>query len=412
MAGDLLKFSLERGNWTTKTFFPSWKGIQSRRDLFGAREQGLPSDGTVEIVFIREGGGSEPLTPAEIASVGWVIENESSISQALFESLAKDYPDQQEFYEYSDEERAELMPDIESAGDLRALTRLHQVYVHSVQNGGIPYVGFLLGCTWEQEHASGILMHGTRTVEIGWAETAFTAWTAKRDRESERSSDESAVPEISSWRASVQRRKQAKQNASEAQQRSATLAAIGKEVSGKPFPDEKFFRDAGAQFSIVGPQISEDAINAVFHESYQGKEEFVQFYLRYNGGSRTPQGCIAYCGVAAHRISRNQLDKLNLECFRSISLDPEKRMPPFSNMLAHHTAMARIYAEVPAMKAFLDEHMEIAFDHTGSDLCLNRQSGRVFFMDWSAYKEGPVEVASSFREFVLKFWNIRYVSLH
>jgi len=412
MADESLQFSLEFGNWTTTANFPSWNEIQSRHDLFGAREQALPSDGTVEIVFMREGRGSETLTPEEIASVEWVIENEAAISQALFESLAKDYPDQQEFYEYSDKERAELMPDIESAGDLHALTRLHKVYVHSVQKDGSPYVGFLLGCTWEQEHALGILMHGTRTVEIGWAETAFTAWTAKRDRESERISDESAVPEISSWRASVQRRKQAKQNTSEARQRSAALAAIGKEVGGKPFPDEKFFQDAGAQFSIVGPQISEDAINAVFPESFPGKEDFVQFYLRYNGGSRTQQGCIAYCALPAHRILRSQLDKLSLECFRTLSLDSEKRMPPFSNMLGHHTAMARIYAKIPAMKAFLDEHMEIAVDHTGNDLCLSRQSGRAFFMDWSAYKDGPVEVASSFREFVLKFWNIAYVSLH
>lgn len=87
-------------------------------------------------------------------------------------------------------------------------------------------------------------------------------------------------------------------------------------------------------------------------------------------------------------------------------------MPPFSNMLGHHAATARIFAQIPEMHAFLEEHMGIAFDHTGNDLCLSRQSGRIFFMDWTTYKEGPVEVASSFREFVVKFWNIPHASLH
>jgi len=249
-------------------------------------------------------------------------------------------------------------------------------------------------------------------VRIGWAETAFETSIAQKDRDSGQSADESAAQEISSWQSSVQRREQAKKNASEARQRSADLSEIWKAVNDTPFPDESFFLEAGEKFSIVGPQIPENEINAVFPESFPGKEDFVQFYLRYNGGSRTPQGCIMHCGNRAHRISRNQLDKLNLEGFRSISLDAEERKPPFSNMLGHHATGARVFAQIPEMKTFLEEHMGIAFDHTGNDLCLSRKSGRIFFMDWTTYKEGPVEVASSFREFVIKFWNIPYVSLH
>ena len=86
-------------------------------------------------------------------------------------------------------------------------------------------------------------------------------------------------------------------------------------------------------------------------------------------------------------------------------------MLPFANMLTHHATMARIYSEIPEMKIFLEDHMEIAFDHSGNELCIHRRSGRMFFMDWESYKEGAVEVASSFREFVDKYWNVAYVSL-
>jgi hypothetical protein len=171
-------------------------------------------------------------------------------------------------------------------------------------------------------------------------------------------------------------------------------------------PEEQFFRHAAAQFSIVGPQISEAEIDAVFPEAFPGKADLVRFYLRHNGGSRTPQGCVIHCGNPAHRISRSHLEGLNLEGFRSIPRAADDRMLPFANMLRHHATMENIYSQIQPMKSFLEEHMEIAFDHSGNDLCLSRRSGRIFFMDWEAYSEGAVEVAASFHEFVLKFWNI------
>lgn len=68
--------------------------------------------------------------------------------------------------------------------------------------------------------------------------------------------------------------------------------------------------------------------------------------------------------------------------------------------------MKRIYAEVPEMTAFLTEHIAIAKDHSGRDLCISRQSGRVVFMDEEEDKLGSVEVASSFSDFLARFWNV------
>ena len=73
------------------------------------------------------------------------------------------------------------MPDIDSADDLRALIGLSSVNIHQVQKDGIPYAGFEFGCSWDREHGLGVLMHGTRTVEIGGADTAILLWIAERD---------------------------------------------------------------------------------------------------------------------------------------------------------------------------------------------------------------------------------------
>jgi hypothetical protein len=168
---------------------------------------------------------------------------------------------------------------------------------------------------------------------------------------------------------------------------------------------ENFFRDAGAQFGIVGPQISEAEIDAVFPEPFPGKEDLVQFYLHYNGGSRTELGGTVHCGNPEHRVSRDHLEKMKVEGFFSIHGNAEEKVLGFQSMLKHHALMTRVFAGIPEVKAFLEKNMPIAFEHSGRGLWIDKRSGRVRFMDLESYREGPVEIAPSFHEFVLKFWN-------
>lgn len=373
----------------------SWKGFQSRRGPYASRNKAEASDGSEEMCLAPARKSADPPSEAEVAAVSWVIENEATISQALLASLFKEYRSLQELYGYTGSERAALMPDVRSVDDLSSLIGLHQVYVHREVKDGVPHSGFLFGCTWDPEHALGILMHGRRAVEIGWADTAF-APVSKDDSDPASGSLIVAPRKIPDW---------------------PPVSRKGGWVrtSGIPLCDpaeDEFFRNAGAQFSIVGPLISESEICAVLPESFAGKDDVVEFYVRFNGGSRSPKGCVMHCGSPAHLVPRNELEKLNLEGFRSIPIVADDRMLPFANMLLHHSTMARIYLQIPEMKAFLDEHIAIAFDHSGRDLCISRQSGRIFFIDWTAYKEGPLEIATSFREFVERFWNIQHGPVH
>jgi uncharacterized protein DUF6985 len=177
-----LKFVLEHDHcWTTTAVLSSWKGFQNRRGDYGAQVPGGPSEGRTRIVFAPEGRGTEPLTHSEISSIAWAIENEARLSEALISSLLKEYPALQEQYGYSGKEKDELMPDIQSAGELRALIGLYALNVHQLQKDGVPYLGFEFGCSWDEEHGLGVLMHDTRTVEIGGADTAFLLWIAKED---------------------------------------------------------------------------------------------------------------------------------------------------------------------------------------------------------------------------------------
>jgi hypothetical protein len=182
MTADMPEFDLEHNLfWTTTVLLPSWKGFQSRKGPYASQDSTIPSDGLIRIIFAPEGRGTEPLTDLEMSAVRWAIENEASLSKALLTSLINEYPKLQKQYGYSGKEKVELMPDVKSVEDLRKLIGLSSVNVHQVQKDGIPYVGFEFGCIWDEESGLGILMHGTRTVEIGDADTAGLLWIAKED---------------------------------------------------------------------------------------------------------------------------------------------------------------------------------------------------------------------------------------
>ena len=182
MPAEMPEFRLEDDLWWAATVqLPSWRGFQSRRGPYGSQDSDSPSGGVVQLVFAPEGRGTEPLTDSEMSSIRWVIDHEASISSALLSSLLKEYPSLQEQYGYSGEEKTQLMPDIKSIAGFQDLIGLHAINIHQVEKDGIPYVGFEFGCTWDDEHGLGVLMHGTRTVEIGGADTAILLWIAEED---------------------------------------------------------------------------------------------------------------------------------------------------------------------------------------------------------------------------------------
>jgi len=168
--------------------------------------------------------------------------------------------------------------------------------------------------------------------------------------------------------------------------------------------DEDELQSAGRHFAMVGPRISEADIDSIFPGAFPGKEDFAQFYLRYNGGSRTPQGCVIHCGNPDHKVSRDHLDKMIVEGFMSVSLDPHDRMLPFKPIIGHLAAMRRIYVDVAEMKEFLQQNIPFAFDHSGEDICVNLSSGSMCYMDYTEYRKGAIEIAPSFRDFVLEYW--------
>ncbi|MCE9658374.1 MAG: hypothetical protein K8R60_07425 [Burkholderiales bacterium] len=102
------------------------------------------------------------------------------MADALLKALWAKYPELQHLYACDEEEMAKYLPDVNDVQGFRHLIGLHCIHVHPLEADGMPYAGYELGCTWDAEHGLGVLMHGTKVLEIGGADTALLLWLAEQ----------------------------------------------------------------------------------------------------------------------------------------------------------------------------------------------------------------------------------------
>ena len=172
-------FVWDEFNWKASTILPVWQGFQSRRGPYDAQDSLTPSDGLIDIVVGPEGRDDSPLLDSELEQILWVTSHAQQMQHALLARLLLEWPRIRA--DYAGIVEPEHIPPIQSARDFRTLIGLNKIFIHTIRPAAAPYAGFEFGCNWEEEHGLGVLMHGTRVVEIGDADIAFMLWVAKRD---------------------------------------------------------------------------------------------------------------------------------------------------------------------------------------------------------------------------------------
>lgn len=168
--------------WVTSARLPDWTGYQIRNGPYGAVSETGVSDGTVKLLFAPEGREDGPLTEEEIRLVRWVVDNQAAVHDAMLHRLLEHYPGlRDEFLDYFiDEDMAkQCLPEVKTPAELKALLGIVSINVHQIQDAE-PYIGVELGCTWDDEHGVGVLLHGARPLEVGGADTAILLWMAEK----------------------------------------------------------------------------------------------------------------------------------------------------------------------------------------------------------------------------------------
>lgn len=153
----------------------SWKGFQSRQGIYGSQDKQDDSDGIVKIfVQGKEIDYVKITTQEQINAIKYLIDNSDGIRDALLIGLLKELPKLREIYE-------DLIPNIDNVNQFMNVLGLANLHVMSSDKENFAYIGFELGCDWDDEHGLGVMMHKNRVVAIGQADTSFDDWVTFDD---------------------------------------------------------------------------------------------------------------------------------------------------------------------------------------------------------------------------------------
>ena len=111
----------------------------------------------------------------------YLKDNEARIAGVAFEAIVDYFYSLPEKYGFDASEAAKHLPQVRSPDDFKRLMGLGIVHVLPVWKDDFAYIGFEFGCSWDNEHGLGVMMHKDRVVMVGEASDSFLEWIARRD---------------------------------------------------------------------------------------------------------------------------------------------------------------------------------------------------------------------------------------
>jgi hypothetical protein len=161
--------------WSGQDALRSWAGYRA-----GAGNR--PSKGNFRATVARqEDRDDNPRPPAaeQIAAYRFLKDNEKKITDAVLKAVLKAFTKLKRdgYFDESDEPA----PAITSVADLKRNIELLGVHLFDYAKSGHAYIGTNFGCTWDEEHGLGLILHKSRVVAVGQADTAWDHYAAKDD---------------------------------------------------------------------------------------------------------------------------------------------------------------------------------------------------------------------------------------
>ena len=136
-------------------------------------------------VKLNVGGDSivEVITEIHENTFNYFVEKQANILDIAINEIYLNYPSWQEEYGYDEDEKLSLMPNLTCIEDLKKLIKPQKIYIMDVETDNIAYCGIEFQCRWDEEHGLGLMIHKSRIVKVGGADTAFMTWIAEEDKE-------------------------------------------------------------------------------------------------------------------------------------------------------------------------------------------------------------------------------------
>ena len=172
----------EMHEWTGKDILKAWAGTQERHGAYTSRSSAKPSRGSVVLNIPRlDENDADPMPPApeQVAAYAYLKENQVAVTEAVMAALLKEYTKIRRQWLKHDPDLE--LPEIKTVAQMRKNVGLGTLHMFDIAKKGFAYYGLELGCTWDDEHGAGVVLHKDRVVAVGQADTSFTTDYATDD---------------------------------------------------------------------------------------------------------------------------------------------------------------------------------------------------------------------------------------
>jgi hypothetical protein len=175
-----LKMTLSE--WEGKDVLPSWAGSQERLGGYTSQSSAKPSKGKISLQMPRldeSDANPRPPAPEQIAAYSHLKEQGDDVTAVVLQALLKAYKKirRQWLKDLPDLE----LPVIDDIDEMKQNVGVGIVHLHDIVKDGFAYIGLELGCTWDEEHGAGVLIHKSRVVAVGQGDTSFDDHAATKD---------------------------------------------------------------------------------------------------------------------------------------------------------------------------------------------------------------------------------------
>jgi Domain of unknown function (DUF6985) len=150
--------TLTLNEWVGQDVLKSWAGFGEKRGSKGKIGIQIPRPW-------KDDDDTNPVPPVKemLAAYAHLREHEVEVRDAVlaaFQSYLNNA------LSAKDERR------ITDAKMLKRMLRIISVHPSTVARSGMSYLGLFLRCTWDPEHAAGVMLHGSRVIKVGDNEAA------------------------------------------------------------------------------------------------------------------------------------------------------------------------------------------------------------------------------------------------
>ncbi len=103
-------------------------------------------------------------------ALNYFIDNQTKIFYSLCQAVIEHYPNLIKLY------GSDIVPELKLVSDVKHNISISTIHILGEEKDDFSYLGFDCGCTWDDEHGLGIVMHKERCIEIGQHDTAFMCY--------------------------------------------------------------------------------------------------------------------------------------------------------------------------------------------------------------------------------------------